>query len=82
MPSSSPPAPVSRGADPHWHDYYKHILAAGKSLQVVWMSPQDIEPLLDAIGPRGVYMMVECDIAEEMEAAARSVEAIASLLMC
>jgi hypothetical protein len=65
---------VPRGADPYWHDYYKRILAAGKSVQVVWMSPQDVEPLLDAIGAKGVYMMVECATAGEMEAVAKTAE--------
>jgi len=58
---------VPRGADPHWFDLYKRILAAGKCVQAVWMSPKDVIPLLDAVGPKGVYLMVECESAAEME---------------
>lgn len=58
---------VPRGADPHWWPMYKRILAAGKSLQAVWMSPEEVIPLLDAVGSKGVYLMVECETADEME---------------
>jgi hypothetical protein len=58
---------VPRGGDPHWWPMYRRVLAAGKSLQAVWMNPRDVRPLLDAIGPKGVYLMVECETANEME---------------
>jgi len=65
---------VPRGGDKHWLDIYRRILAAGKSVQAVWMSPPDVIPLLDAIGSNGVYLMVECDTADEMEDLAARVE--------
>ena len=65
---------VPRGADPHWFPLYKRILAAGKCVQAVWMSPEDVIPLLDAVGPRGMYLMVECENVEEMAALEMKIE--------
>jgi hypothetical protein len=70
----TPGPTVPRGGDAHWHPMYKRILAAGKCVQAVWMSPPDVVPLLDAIGPKGVYLMVECDTADEMETLAETVQ--------
>jgi len=40
-----------------WHDLYRRILEGGKSLQVVRIEPEEVAPLLDAIGTNGVYIM-------------------------
>ena len=57
---------VPRGGDPHWFEMYHKILDAGKCLQAVWMSPEDVPPLLEELGTKGLYLMVECESAEEM----------------
>ncbi|MEK6796882.1 MAG: hypothetical protein AABZ39_19065 [Spirochaetota bacterium] len=44
--------------DKKWYPLYKRILAAGKSVQVRWVKTEELEPLFDAIGTRGVYVMV------------------------
>lgn len=58
------------GGDPHWYDLYRRILAAGKSVWAANLSREQVIPLLDAIGGRGVYLSVnglrESD-AEELE---------------
>ena len=64
---------VPRGGDAEWWPYYQRILEAGKSVQAVWMSPGDVLPLLDAIGREGVYLMVECESAGEIEELERQV---------
>ncbi len=53
----TPQSGIETGGDPRWFDMYRRILAAGKSVQVVGVSKDQIVPLLDAIGPRGVYIM-------------------------
>jgi hypothetical protein len=46
------------GGDPAWYDLYRRILAAGKSVWVANLRKQEVVPLLDAIGGRGVYLSV------------------------
>jgi hypothetical protein len=53
----TPQAGIENGGNPRWYDLYRRILAAGKSLQVLGASPDEIVPLLDAIGTKGVYIL-------------------------
>ena len=43
------------GGDPMWFEMYRRIKAAGKGVQAVGVKPEEIVPLLDAVGPEGVY---------------------------
>ena len=64
----TPQAGIERGGHPRWFDLYKRILAAGKSVQVVGVKTKELSRLLDAIGARGVYALVNCaDAAEAKE---------------
>ena len=45
------------GGSPEWFDLYKKIKAGGKSIQAVGVEPEEVLPLLDAIGPDGVYIL-------------------------
>ena len=65
---------VPRGGHSHWHEMYKRILQAGKSVQAVWLNPEDVLPLLDSIGSEGVYLMVECQGPDQMEQLYRETE--------
>ena len=47
-----------QGGDPCWHAMYRKILKAGKSVQAVGVRPDEVIPLLDAVGPEGMYIMV------------------------
>jgi hypothetical protein len=38
---------------------YQRIIAAGKSIQVLGVKQDEVRPLLDAIGNKGVYIMAE-----------------------
>jgi hypothetical protein len=62
--------PGTGGADPRWHDLYRRILSAGKSVQAIKVQPEEVVPLLDAIGPRGLYIMCHA----QSEAQARALE--------
>ena len=61
--------------EPGWHErwfpLYKRILDAGKSLQIVGMTVDKIEPVLKAIGTQGVYLMTSLNTREDVEKAAR-----------
>ena len=64
----TPQAGIEPGGNRRWHDLYRRILAAGKSVQVLDVEPQQVLPLLDAIGTKGVYLMVNCPGEREAEA--------------
>lgn len=53
----TPQAGMPGGGSPQWYDLYRRIKAAGKSVQVVSIKPGEIPPLLDAVGPEGLYIL-------------------------
>jgi len=56
------------GGHPKWYDLYRRIKAGGKAVQAINVKPQEVIPLLDAVGPEGMY--VQCHAASEAEAEA------------
>ncbi len=54
------------GGNPRWHELYRRILAAGKSVQAIGVRPEEVIPLLDACGPEGMF--ITCAAASEAEA--------------
>jgi hypothetical protein len=54
----TPDPKVPRGGDPHWYDMYRAIRRAGKSVQAIGVRPEEVVPLLDAVGPEGMYVCV------------------------
>jgi hypothetical protein len=67
----TPEAGIEGGADPRWHAMYKKILDAGKSVQIVYLSPEEVVPLTRAIGTNGVYVMPSFTSVEQVEAVQR-----------
>jgi hypothetical protein len=59
---------VPSGGDPTWYPMIKRILAAGKSVQIVDVKAGDVEPLLDSVGPKGLYLHVNIANQKEYEA--------------
>lgn len=57
---------VPSGGSEEWYPIYRKILESGKSLQLVDINPNEVPPLLDAIGGKGVYIITE--IHDEKEA--------------
>ncbi len=55
----TPQAGRPGGGSPVWFDIYRRIKAGGKSLQAVDVALEDVIPLLDTIGPEGVYVMLK-----------------------
>jgi hypothetical protein len=53
----TPQAGIEEGGHPRWYELYRRILRAGKSVQVVGVSHDQVLPLLDAIGHDGVYLL-------------------------
>ena len=70
----TPQAGIETGGNQRWHDLYRRILAGGKSVQIVNVELHEIQPLLDAIGPKGVYMLIQFKNEREVEQAFKLVE--------
>ena len=70
----TPQAGIETGGSPRWYELYRRILAAGKSVQVMDVKPEEIIPLLDAIGGKGVYISTKFLGAREAEELASKVE--------
>ena len=70
----TPGAGQPQGGDQNWWNYYHQILDAGKSLQAVWLQPDEVIPMIKEFGPNGLYLMVDCKNAAEMEKLAEEVE--------
>ena len=58
------------GGHPKWYDLYKRILAAGKSVQAIAVQPDEVIPLLDNVGPAGMYLLVNGQNLNDDQAAA------------
>ena len=70
----TPNPKVLSGGDPAWYDLYRRILAAGKSVQAVGVRPEEVIPLLDAVGGKGMYIMTSFATLDQAEALARAAE--------
>jgi len=55
----TPQAGLPGGGSERWFDIYRRIKAGGKSVQVVSVAPEDMLPLLDAIGPQGIFIIFD-----------------------
>jgi hypothetical protein len=71
----TPQVSLPQGGDPMWYDLYRRILAAGKSVQAIGVCPREVIPLLDAVGPQGMFIMVNAESEAEAEALVEAVEA-------
>jgi hypothetical protein len=59
---------------PDWVDLYRRILDAGKSIQAYFVVADEIVPLLDAIGGKGVYVLGLFANEAEVESTLKAVE--------
>ena len=70
----TPQAGIETGGNPRWYDLYRRILAAGKSVQIVNVEPGEVRPLLDAVGAKGVYLLIQFKNEREAEEVIKTVE--------
>jgi hypothetical protein len=70
----TPQAGIEDGGSPRWYDLYRRILHAGKSVQAINVKIDDVIPLLDAIGGKGVYVLTEFQNEREVEKLLTKVE--------
>ena len=70
----TPQAGIETGGHKRWHEMYRRILAAGKCVQVVNVELDEIQPLLDTLGPKGVYMLIQFKDQAEADKVRKMVE--------
>jgi len=70
----TPGAAHPGGADKRWHDLYRRILDAGKSVQAVGVEPEEIVPLLDIFGGAGMHILSYCRSMQQYEQLAKDLE--------
>ena len=63
----TPDPSVPSGGNPAWYELYRRILKGGKSVQAVGVKPAEVQPLLDAVGPQGMYLLVDAGSQVEFE---------------
>jgi 5-methyltetrahydrofolate--homocysteine methyltransferase len=63
----TPQYPLPGGGSPEWYDLYRRIRRAGKSVQALDVRLDEVEPLLDAVGPEGMLLMVHADSEAEAQ---------------
>jgi len=59
----TPQAGRPGGGSPEWYGLYRRIKSGGKGLQAVGVEVHEVIPLIDAIGPEGVYILLERDLS-------------------
>jgi len=52
---------------PRWFPYYKKILSKGKGLVLVEVKPEEVETLINELGPKGILIQTNCDTQEQAE---------------
>ena len=70
----TPQAGIETGGNQRWHELYRRILSAGKSVQVVNVELHEVAPLLDAIGNTGVYLLIQIKDQREADEILKRVE--------
>jgi hypothetical protein len=65
----TPDPQVPPGGSSHWYEMYRKILDAGKSVWVANIDVNEVIPLLDAIGGKGVYLNVTTANGAELQEA-------------
>lgn len=58
-----------QGGDPAWFDLYRQVRAAGKSVMATWVRIDELAPLLDAVGPDGMHVLMDFKSPADIDAA-------------
>ena len=53
----TPQAGIEGGGHARWFDIYRQIKKAGKCVQAIQVMPDEVVPLIDAVGPEGLYII-------------------------
>jgi hypothetical protein len=61
--------------DPKWYEMYRRIRAGGKCVMAADVRPHEVAPLLEAVGPRGLFVMVNAECEEQARELEEKVDA-------
>lgn len=61
--------------DPCWYELYRRIRAGGKGVMAAEVKPAEVIPLLDAVGPRGLFIQVNAETEEQARGLEERVDA-------
>jgi len=53
----TPQAGIEGGGNRRWYDLYRRIKKGGKSVQAVGVTADEMIPLIDAVGPEGLFIL-------------------------
>jgi hypothetical protein len=65
----TPGAGQPQGGDPRWRELYRRIKAAGKAVMPCSVELYELSPLLDAVGPAGVHVLMHYTSERDIDAA-------------
>lgn len=68
----TPDPQVPSGGSPEWYGMYRKIIDAGKCIQAIGVKQDEIVPLLEAVGTKGVYILTNIESPEQ----AKEIEAL------
>jgi hypothetical protein len=71
----TPQAGLPGGGDPRWYDLYRRILRGGKSVQAIGVRYDQVIPLLDAVGPKGLFIETSAENEDQARALEEKVHA-------
>jgi hypothetical protein len=63
-----------QGGDPCWFPLYRQIKAAGKSVVPCWVKVNELQSLLEEVGPEGLNIELDVSSEKELEKAIRIAE--------
>jgi hypothetical protein len=63
-----------QGGDPCWYDLYRRIRAGGKAIMASLVEVDELQPLLDAVGPAGVHLLMHFETEHDIDRALAIVE--------
>jgi len=63
----TPQAGRPSGGDPCWHDLYRQIKSLGKGVQAIGVKPDEVVPLIEAVGADGLFIVTGADDADAAE---------------
>jgi hypothetical protein len=70
----TPQAGKPGGGSPEWYGLYRRVLAAGKSVQAIGARPEEVVPLIEAVGPKGLFILTGTADQASAEALLAAVE--------
>ena len=58
----TPQAGRPEGGDPSWYELYRRMRAGGKLVQTVGVRPAEVLPLIETVGPAGLFILVKAPL--------------------